>query len=105
MIPTFLVSIGEQLIRTHFDTALDLDRLPTLLGDDSFYSLRCVRITEHLESAGCKDDDPRAYYLPPLAFERRILLHQHRPWRRLELVTPRNTVEKSWCVLRDSNLC
>ena len=49
--------------------ALDMDRLPNLLEDDSFYSVLCMRIAEHLESVGCKDGDTdRAYYLPPPAY-------------------------------------
>jgi hypothetical protein len=44
--------------RTHFDKALDMDKHPNLLGDDAFYSVLRMRVTEHLKSVGCKDGEP-----------------------------------------------
>jgi cytochrome b involved in lipid metabolism len=44
--------------RTHFDKALDMDKHPHLLGDDSFYSVLRMRVTEHLKSVGCKNGEP-----------------------------------------------
>ena len=44
--------------RTHFDQALDMNKHPNLLGDDAFYSVLRMRVTEHLKSVGCKSGEP-----------------------------------------------
>lgn len=43
---------------THFDTPLDQQKHPNLLGKDAFYSVIRTRVTKYLKEVGCKDGGP-----------------------------------------------
>lgn len=43
---------------THFDQHLDSGKLPSLLGDDTFYSVMRRRVAQHLRDVGCPAGGP-----------------------------------------------
>jgi hypothetical protein len=43
---------------THFDTALDANKRPVLLGHDAFYSVLRRRVADYLKKVNCKDGGP-----------------------------------------------